>query len=56
MGARVPKHYQTLGVAHNATPAEIKKAYRDKAKQYHPDTQLNNAPAEQQVAEEKFRV
>ena len=30
-------HYQTLGVAKNATPDEIKKAYRRLASQHHPD-------------------
>lgn len=30
-------HYQTLGVAKNATPDDIKKAYRKLASQHHPD-------------------
>lgn len=30
-------HYQTLGVAKNATPEDIKKAYRRLAAIHHPD-------------------
>lgn len=31
------KHYENLGVPSSATTAEIKKAYRNKASEYHPD-------------------
>jgi len=41
--------YETLGISENATQSEIKKAYRNLAKQYHPD--INKTPE----AEEKFK-
>lgn len=45
--------YEVLGIKENATEAEIKKAYRELAKKYHPDQYGTNPLKE--LAEEKMR-
>jgi len=47
-------HYRTLGVAKNATPDEIKKAYRKLASQHHPDKGGDTATF--QKIEEAYRI
>jgi molecular chaperone DnaJ len=44
-------YYKTLGVPKTAKAADIKKAYRDLARKYHPDANKGNADAEERFKE-----
>lgn len=47
--------YQILGVTRDASDREIKKAYRDLSRKYHPDSYAGKTEAEAGAAAEKFK-
>lgn len=44
--------YKVLGISSDATDEEVKKAYRELSRKYHPDANANNPLKD--LAEEKF--
>ena len=50
-------HYTALGLASSATLADIKKAFRQRASQYHPDRNTDaEAPARFRTVQEAYEV
>lgn len=47
-------HYQTLGVPTNASPDEIKRAYRKESMKHHPDRHPNADETGKRIAQENF--
>jgi molecular chaperone DnaJ len=49
-------HYETLGVARTASPAEIRDAYRRLARRHHPDSAAGRDPGAMTAINEAYRV
>lgn len=45
--------YQVLGISPNATDEEVKRAYKEMSKKYHPDAYIDNPLSD--LAEDKFK-
>ena len=49
--SKVKDYYKTLGISKSSSKDEIKKAYRDLARKYHPDLNPDNKNAEEKFKE-----
>lgn len=47
--------YSILGVSRDASDREIKRAYRNMSRKYHPDSYASSSAAEAEAAAEKFK-
>ena len=50
-----PSHYKVLGVEEGASVTDIRAAFREKAKEFHPDRHSNAEPEERARVEEKMK-
>ena len=50
-----PSHYKVLGVEEGASATDIRAAFREKAKEFHPDRHSNAEPEERARVEEKMK-
>lgn len=50
-----PPPHEVLGVAADASPETIRRAYQDKIRQYHPDRVAGAAPELQRLAEQRTK-
>ncbi|WP_408598925.1 DnaJ domain-containing protein [Limnohabitans sp.] len=57
MSEPISEHYAALGLKSDASLADIKKAFRQKASQFHPDRNTDeDAPARFRAAQEAYDV
>ncbi len=57
MSEPISEHYAALGLKSDASLADIKKAFRQKASQFHPDRNTDeDAPARFRAAQEAYEV